>query len=470
MKALLNLCHLFMQFNNKMKKIVITIIALSVVIPLQAQYSLDSCKKMALVSNARVKNARLDVEAAEQTKKAAFTKYFPNVSATGSAFKSNKSFIDLDLNDVDLNVTFEDQRLNDIIQTLWSNYGNYLPDATINAQMMDDGIVGGVTAIQPVFAGGRIVKGNQLAKLGIEASQYKCNIAEDEVLLNTEESYWLIISLKEKLKTVASAEKLLDTLNKDVSGAYESGIIIQNDLLKVKLKQNELRSNRLKLENGIALATMKLCQYIGVTYDEQIQLSDSIDFDNDIPGPLQYKAAHIEAVKNRDEYKLLDLSVEAERLKKQMLVGETLPQVGVGAGYLYNNLMEKNNTNGVVFATVSVPLSGGWKESHNIKKQKIQQQIAENTRENTNELLLLQMQRAWNGVEEAYSQILIAKESMNEANQNLKVASDYYHSGMNTISEVLEAQSLIQQVRNQYTDQCIEYRIKLTSYLQMVKK
>jgi len=308
-----------------MKKIIITIIALFFIIPVKAQYSLDSCKKMAILNNARVKNALLEVDAAGQTKKAAFTKYFPEISATGSAFKSNESFVDMDLNDVDLNVTFEDQRLNDILQTLYYNYGDYLPDATINAQMMDKGIVGGVTAVQPVFAGGRIVKGNQLAQLGVEAAHYKCNMAEDEVLLKTEESYWLIISLKEKLKTVASAEKLLDTLYKDVSGALESGIIIQNDLLKVKLKQNELGSNRLKLENGITLATMGLCQYIGLSSQDQIQLSDSINFSKDIPAPWPYKTNHIEAVKNRNEYKLLDLSVESERLKKQMLVGETRP-------------------------------------------------------------------------------------------------------------------------------------------------
>lgn len=453
-----------------MKKIVIVLVILCLVLPLKAQYSLDSCKKMALANNVRVKNAGLEIEAAAQTKKAAFTKYFPTVSAMGSAFKSNKSLFDIDINDVDLDIKFEDQHLNDILQTLYSNYGDYIPDATVNAQMMDDGIVAGVTAVQPVFAGGRIVNGNQLAKLGVEAANYKYNLAEDEVVLKTEESYWLIISLKEKLRTVASAEKLLDTLYKDVNGAFESGIVIQNDLLKVKLKQNELKSNRLKLENGISLAGMALCQYIGVNYNEKTGLSDTINFDDDIPLPWVYKVAHDEAVKNRNEYKLIGLSVQAERLKKRMILGETLPQIGVGAGYLYNNLFVKNNTNAVVYATVSIPISGWWETSHNIKKQKIQMDIAENDRQNNSELLLLQMQKAWNGVEEAYHQVVLAKESMNEAKENLKVVTDYYRSGMKTISEVLEAQTLLQQARNQYIDEAIDYRIKITSYLQMVKK
>ena len=106
-----------------MKTQIITIIALSIVIPLQAQYSLDSCRKMALINNAKIKNAGLELEAAIQTKKAAYTKYFPTITAMGSAFKSNSSLFDMNANDVDIDVTFENQSINDIIQTLYSNYG-----------------------------------------------------------------------------------------------------------------------------------------------------------------------------------------------------------------------------------------------------------------------------------------------------------------------------------------------------------
>ena len=62
---------------------------------------------------------------------------------------------------------------------------------------MEKGLLGGVTAIQPVFAGGRIVKGNQLANLGIKAANYQYDIAKDELLMHTEQSYWLIVSLQE---------------------------------------------------------------------------------------------------------------------------------------------------------------------------------------------------------------------------------------------------------------------------------
>ncbi|MPM75199.1 hypothetical protein SDC9_122190 [bioreactor metagenome] len=409
------------------------------------------------------------MQAAEKTKQAAFTKYFPEVSATGVAFKSNNSIIDMNAEDADIDVTFENQTINDIIQTLYSNYWSYVPDATVNIQMMDNGLMGGVSAVEPVYAGGRIRHGNQLADIGIEAASLKKEIASNEAELTTEENYWRIVSLNEKLNTIRTAEMFLDTLFKDVNGAYQSGVIIENDLLKVNLKMNELKSKRLKVENGIALSTMVLCQYTGIPYSDSLQFSDVIDMNDTILPPWQYFTSFQSAVQNREEYKLLDLSVQAEQKRKQMLLGESMPQLAVGTAYLYNNLMEKNNTNAVVFATLSVPISAWWEADYNLQKQNIELRKAENNRRDLDEKLVLQMQQAWNDVTEAYNQTVLAKETVDEASQNLKVAMDYYHAGMTTVSEVLESQTMLQQCRYNYVEQAVQYKIKLTAYLLMIQ-
>jgi len=452
-----------------MRPTLFILILIALAFPLRAQISLDSCRKMALKNNAAVQNADIELMQAEKTKQAAFTKYFPQVSATGVAFKSNSSVIDMDAGDADIDVSFENQTINDIIQTLYANYWNYIPEATVNIQMMDDGLMGGLTALEPIYAGGRIRHGNQLAGIGIEAAALKKEMAASQVQLKTEENYWRIVSLKEKLNTISAADMLLDTLFKDVNGAYQSGVIIENDLLKVKLKQNELKSKRMKVENGIALSTMALCQYTGIPYSDTLQFSDVIDFNDSIMPPWAYQTSFQPAVQNREEYKLLDLSVQAEQKRKQMLIGESMPQVAIGAAYLYNNLMEKNNTNALVFATVSIPISAWWEADYNMQKQSLELQKAENTRRDLNEKLLLQMQQAWNDVTESYNQTLLAREAIGEATQNMKVAMDYYHAGMTTVSEVLESQTMLQQCRDNYVEQVVQYKIKLTAYLLMVQ-
>jgi len=427
--------------------------------------SLDECKQLAKENNAKIKNAELDIEAAELTKKGAFTKYFPQVSINGGAFKATDPFLDMSLDNVDIDI--QNVWANNVFQTLYNVYGPYLNLSDISVKGLDDGIVGGIMAVQPVFAGGRIINGNKLAGLGVEAAKLQTEIARDETDLKTEELYWTIVSLQDKWKIIKSVNQLLDTLYRDATGAAEAGIIHKNDILKVTLKQSEMKSMELKLNNGIRLAKSALCQHIGITYDESISLSDTI---GEIPNPAMFHADHNEAIKNRIEYKLLDLSTDAERLKKKMLVGEALPQIAVGAGYTCNTLMDKFKTNGLVFATLSIPISGWWEKSYEIKKQEMNCQKAENQRRDLDEQMLLQMQLAWNDLNESYSQMLITEQTAETASENLKLTSDNYNAGMISISEVLEAQTLLQQAQVQLSENKVDYMIKLTKYRQLTKQ
>lgn len=428
--------------------------------------SLEQCKSLAVQNNAKIRNAELDIEAAELTKKGAFTKYFPQVSIKGGAFKATEPLLDMDMGKGNVNVDFGNLAMNNVFTTLYNVYGPYM-NANINVKGLDDGIVGGVMAVQPVFVGGRIVNGNKLAGLGVDAAKLQTQMARDETDLKTVELYWTIISLQEKQNIIKSANQLLDTLYRDASGAVEAGVIHRNDLLKVTLKQSEMKSNELKLNNGIRLAKSALCQHIGIPYDGNMVLTDTI---GEIPNPSIYHVDHNEAIKGRIEYQLLDLSTDAEKLKKKMLVGEALPQIAVGAGYTCNTLMDKFKTNGLVFATLSIPISGWWEKSYDIRKQELNCTKAENQRLDLDEQMLLQMQMAWNDLDESYSQVLIAKQTAETAEENLKLASDNYAAGMVSMSDVLEAQTLLQQAHSQLADNKVDYMIKLTKYKQMTRQ
>lgn len=400
----------------------------------QRTLSLEECREMALENNAKMKNARLDVEEAREGKKEAFTKYFPNVSAVGTAFKANHGMMDMSV----------------------------IP-GLLELSMMDDGLLGGVTAIQPVFAGGQIVNGNKLADLALEVSRYQMRQSEDEVALTVERYYWQWISLHEKLRTIEIVESLVGSLYKDVEVAVGAGVTTRNDLLQVQLKKNGVASDRLRVENGLRLSKMVLAQYIGIGEDDF-----EIDFTlpAEVPSPELYRVSHEEALPTTLSYKLLEKNVEAARLQQKLKVGQYLPTVGIGAGYMYHDLLDKDRPFGMVFATVAIPISDWWGGSHAIRKQKLQVKAAEYSRQNANELLLVQMRKLWNELEESYKQVKLLEESIATAEENVRLNTDYYKAGTVTLSDLLDAQSLLQQSRDQYTGDYTAYLIKRTEYLQ----
>jgi len=423
----------------------------------QRTLTLDESKQLALQNNAKVKNGALEMQASQQTSRAAFTRYFPSISATGAMFEAQKNMMEISTQGGNLPV-YDGNLANLRTATQFA----YMPAATMG--LMKSGTFGVLTAVQPIFAGGRIWNGNRLASLGEDVSEQKNRLAQNEVLLKTEEQYWMLVSLNEKTKTIQRYEDFLNSLLAQVEDAYKSGLVSRNDMLKVKVKRSEILLNKSKLENGRKLATMAFCQHVGIPYDSTLRLVDSLSVDG---SPQAFSVDHIGALRNRSEYRLLQASIRAEELQSNMKLGEYLPQAGIGVSGMYMKLDEsKDRTLGMVFGTVSIPISGWWEASHTLQERSVKEQIAQNTMKDNAELLLLQMQKAWQDLTDAYKQIHLSEEAKSQADENLKVNQDSYNNGMSNLSDLLEAQAFEQNMNDQLIDAKAEYRKDLVAYLQ----
>lgn len=421
----------------------------------QHTYTLEQLLDSARSHNIALRNGQRDIEAAQEQRKEAFTKFFPTVSATGAWFNANKSMAQTEL-DLTPYITPE----------LGATLAQLLPAETLVAlsspmsiSMMKHGTIASITAIQPVFAGGQIINGNKLAKIGEEVSRLRQQLSEDEVETTAEQYFWQLVTLEEKQRTIASVEEMLADIHKDVNLAVEAGLTLRNDLLKVELRQNEVESQKVKIQNGMALVKMLLAQYCGLR-----DTSFTLRYTTEAISPLSIKRDHQQALLNTPEYQLLDKQVEATSLQKKMAVGENLPSVAVGAGYNYHNLLGSDQTFGMIFATVSVPLSNWWGGSHAIKRKKIAQQQAIDQRDDNAELLTIRMQKAWNDVEETYQQLHIAERSIRQAEENLRLSRNCYQAGTTTMSDLLEAQMLYQQSLDKHTDAFADYQNKILAY------
>ena len=158
--------------------------------------------------------------------------------------------------------------------------------------------------------------------------------------------------------------------------------------------------------------------------------------------------------------------MRATDLQHKMEVGKNLPSVGVGAGYNYHNLLDNDHTFGMIFATVSVPISEWWGGSHAIKRKKIEHEKAQAQLADNSELLMIRMQKAYNDVEEARQQLDIAQRSIEQAEENLRLNRNFYQAGTSKMSDLLEAQLLYQQARDKQTDAVANYHNKLLEYRQ----
>ena len=424
----------------------------------QQVLSLQQVKEQALAHNISIRTAEDAVREAREQKKEAFANYFPQVSATGMGFKTNTDMLKTSINTASL---------------LPSSLATALPPAlagmippTLSFSMLDRGLMAGVAAVQPLFAGGRIINGNKLARAGVEASEIQKQISENNVELTATQYYWQIISLKEKQRTLDAVDAMLRQLEHDATMAVKAGVGMRNDLLQVQLRQNEVESSRIKLDNGLRLARRVLAQYIGA--GGETDAADTVNTAS-MPPFLIQEVNNDDAVAATPEYKLLQKNVEVTRLQKQMEIGKNMPSIGIGATYSHYNMAEgMKNTFGMVFATVTVPISQWWGGAHAIKRRQIAEDVARRQLADNRQLLAIRIQKNRDDVNDAYKQLAIARKGIEQSEENLRLNRNFYQAGTVTMNNLLDAQQKYQQCRDRYIEAYAAWQIKIVEYEQSI--
>ena len=151
-------------------------------------------------------------------------------------------------------------------------------------------------------------------------------------------------------------------------------------------------------------------------------------------------------------------------MQKKLAAGEYLPQLSVaGAGFTYD-LMDKTTNNALGMISLSIPITDWWAGSHKIKKQQIELEQAESSLQENTELLVLQIRQAANEVEETRFQVSVSQISVEQAAENLRISADNYKAGVIGISDLLEAQAIAQQAKDNLSDARCQYQSKLAKY------
>lgn len=410
----------------------INIIMLALPLAAQQRLSLDECRTMALANNTRIHTATNALDAARELRREAFTKYFPEVSATAMLFKANKGIIEFGVLDL-LTVSF-----------------------------LESGHVAGVQFVQPIFMGGQIYNGNKLAEVGEAVAELQRLQSQDDVAMTVEKYYWQIAALKAKRRTLLMAMTTVDSVQTTVQAALDAGVVTLNDLLEVKLRRSELEADSVDLDNGMRLCRMLLAQYIGAG-DTEVDIAGEVP--DTVPSiPYDIYRDPEQALTSTNDYQLLKQSIKAADIKTKLAVGANLPTVAAAGGWIHENALQSSHGFWVAGIAVSVPITAWWGGSHAIRRAKIEKTNAELKLTDDSQLLQIGMRSAWDDLTAAQRKAQIAAQSITQAAENLRIYQAMYDAGTTTITDLLGAQTLHRQSCDRLTEAIALYRVAEAQY------
>ena len=453
---------------KKLIYIICVVLAVGVRAHAQTILTLEDCREMAQQHDVYLRNAHLDVLAARAQKQEAFAEYFPKVSISTFGFWSLDPMLEIGVKDI-----LGENELSDKVSDLVNEYAPVLGLSPVYSTLKY-GYSASITATQPLFAGGRIVNGNRLAQLGLDAARFKRDMTLRDRMLDVDASYWQVVALEEKVRTIGMLSVMLDTLYHNVSVAVQAGVAVDTDLMQVDLKRVELQNALAQVRGGIRMAKMNLFNTIGQSYCMTPALEDALRpfIDNIIlsdtlcclKSPEEYYMPEEEMLARVSEVQLLDISVEAKRLEKKMALGEALPQVAIGAAYGYSHVLN-SRYNGVAFAVLQIPISDWGKISRKMERMDYQIQKAQNDRDYYYEQLLLRIRQLWLEMTVAWDGLLLSSENVECASLIVMRKTIDYDAGLITLFDLLQAQTALQQALERRLESQIAYSKAVSSYL-----
>ena len=460
----------------------------------QQMLSLDSCRAMALRNNKQMGVNQLKQEVAANLRKSARTKYLPHISAIGTYQYTSEEVSILNneqkgaLSNLGTNAMTKvgtmaaqmgypldalAQQMPQLAQglgtatDLLNNGGQKIVDAlrtdTRNI------FAGTIMVTQPVFLGGSITALNRIADLNEQMTKNSSDAQRQAILYSTDQTYWQVVSLKHKQRLAQSYLDLIKKFDSDVQKMIEEGVATKSDGLSVSVKVNEAEMTLQKVNDGLELSKMLLCQMVGLPMDEAITLADEDSEDLGLTGsetpvsPISTRVSS--AIENRPELKMLENTVDISKQATNVLKAGNLPMVALTGGYVVSN---PNMLDGFekkfggfwnVGVLVRVPLWNWGDVAYKVRASKGVTAIANLELQEAREKIELQVNQNTFRVNEANKKLTMAQSSIVRADENLRTANLGFQEGVISPTTVMEAQTAWLQAQSQKIDAEIDVRL-----------
>lgn len=469
-----------------MKRLINITLLLLLAIPIfSLNLNIEKCKELALENSEEIKIADKQQQMAKYKKMEYRSNFFPKISLNASYLYKNDP-LEYSVDEAYLPTYNYDSATGGLVPNLFLdpstnqpvigadgvplfNQYAYFPGMDLSLSLRN-AYLASLNVKQPIFMGGKILNAYKISKLGAKAAKVNYSREQENMLIETELAYWRLVSLQQKIILATKYENLISEIVKQLADAYEVGMIQKNNLLKAKVKLNEAKLKKQKAIHGKELATLALERLIGIDLSGNITLSDSIEIDTDL---FELEVSE-DMFEDRKDFQLLKTKYEIAKKQKSIAFADFLPEIAVQASYSelrYElNNEEQKSKDTTLMASFSLPIFQ-WGETYAKNQQaKLKRDVASLELEKGIELMKLEIRKNEFALQDAKLRNTMAQSSIEQAEENLRIAQDNFELNRSTTTDLLEAQTEWQKAKSELLDAQIDQKQTTLMLLKSIGK
>ncbi len=316
---------------------------------------------------------------------------------------------------------------------------------------------------QPLFTGFKLMNNARAARIQSEAGEWDVRNDEADCVVSVTTAYWTLFQAREAGSAADENVTRLETYERDTRNLLSAGMATKNDLLRIQVQLQNARLSRIDAQNEAEVAMMNLNVAMGRTPEASVFLGSMPSSSDSLENPV---VSVDRGVEHRSDIAAASARVEASEAALAATRGSFWPQVFLSANYYYSKPNQRY-----------IPALDEWKDSWDVGVQMqfdlwnwgataaqarqaqatlaANQAIADQLRQNAR----FDIRRSDLSFRRSTDKVNVARLGVSQAEENVRMTTDKFRSGLSTSSELLDASLALLQAKTNFTGALVEREI-----------
>jgi outer membrane protein TolC len=294
----------------------------------------------------------------------------------------------------------------------------------------------------------------------------KAEIATRGLVVTVVQSFYGAIAAKRKITNAQQAADEAQHFLKISEQLEHGGEVAHSDVVKAQLEAND--RNRDLQESALAeeKAWLALAVLIFPNFTRDYQVVDDLSVAPSMP---VLSEAQDLAARNNPELKAAVAAMRASEQEVTSAIGEHLPSLSINYFYGIDATQYATKTDGInnlgyqVSATLNLPIWNWGATQSRVKQAQLRRDQSKLELSATQRQAIADLQTLYSEAQLARNQLNLLHQSVDLAQESLRLTAIRYQGGEATILEAVDAQNVLTQARNNFDDGQVRYRVAIAN-------
>lgn len=302
----------------------------------------------------------------------------------------------------------------------------------------------GLNVSQPLYTGGAITAGIDLAELKLTAARYSTELQRDNIRFQLTGFYLDIYKFSNLRSVVEHNRDRAEQVLAEMQARVEQGVALQNDITRYELLVSNLNLQITKINNTLKILNSNLVTIAGLPAGTEI-LPDTTILARSLPTDSE-ATWQAEAALNSPTLSLARSGVDIARKSESLTKSDRLPKIGIQAGWSLDGPItvevppiNRNLSYWYVGLGVSYNISSLFKTNKSIARSRAATIHANDMLDAARENTELSVRADYIRYLEAYEELKTQQKSVELAERNYGIVNTRFSADMALITDMLDA-------------------------------